>query len=356
MKDHMTPTLRSSRKRTGAAHVRQTVLTCLVVLVVWAGGAGAGPHEVLLSGDIDLLFGDIPTNDGVTVTFEAKVNPSTPPETRHVSAHGYVAGDNFFSVFTDDPDVGGPTDPTLTGIRIEQDFGDAGDPPYPTLAAADGARHVLRYGYHLGASVDADPDGQPTILATGDDEDTAGDDEDGVALPAVLPDATTIPVTVTASSNGLLSVWIDFDRDGAWESPAEHVLDDHPLAAGVNLLSLTIPALDDGGTSYARFRFSSEGGLGPTGVALDGEVEDYMVDLVARPVLRLVEIPAGVQIRGEAGPGRMHRIEYAERNRILPPPEWKLLGTREVAPDGTFEIDDTTIGTNSARYYRTVLP
>ncbi len=27
----------------------------------------------------------------------------------------------------------------------------------------------------------------------------------------------------------------------------------------------------------ARFRFSSEGGLLPTGLALDGEVEDYRV-------------------------------------------------------------------------------
>ena len=37
------------------------------------------------------------------------------------------------------------------------------------------------------------------------------------------------------------------------------------------------------GVTFARFRFSSAGGLGPTGFADDGEVEDYSVVILANP-------------------------------------------------------------------------
>jgi len=48
--------------------------------------------------------------------------------------------------------------------------------PYPTLLASNGARHEV-IGPRIGALVDAEPDGQPTSSANGDD--THGvDDED----------------------------------------------------------------------------------------------------------------------------------------------------------------------------------
>jgi len=41
------------------------------------------------------------------------------------------------------------------------DFGDAPDQNYQTLLASDGARHIILPMMHLGAAVDAEPDGQP---------------------------------------------------------------------------------------------------------------------------------------------------------------------------------------------------
>ncbi len=46
-------------------------------------------------------------------------------------------------------------------------------------------------------------------------------------------------------------------------------------------LGFTIPAGSAIGNTAARFRTSSLGGLGPTGPAFDGEVEDYIFALVA---------------------------------------------------------------------------
>src|SRR5262249_44086015 len=40
-----------------------------------------------------------------------------------------------------------------------------------------------------------------------------------------------------------------------------------------------VPCTSGAGISYARFRLSSAGGLGPTGTAPDGEVEDYALVL-----------------------------------------------------------------------------
>jgi hypothetical protein len=49
------------------------------------------------------------------------------------------------------------------------------------------------------------------------------------------------------------------------------------------VLNITVPGTIGHGDSYARFRFSSVGGLAPTGLAADGEVEDYRVTLVGNP-------------------------------------------------------------------------
>lgn len=63
------------------------------------------------------------------------------------------------------------------------DFGDAPDPTYPTVSGTGsaGAVHQIVVGYHLGASVDWDHDGQPDAGALGDDADENNDD-DGVEL------------------------------------------------------------------------------------------------------------------------------------------------------------------------------
>lgn len=163
-----------------------------------------------------------------------------------------------------------------------EDFGDAPDPSYPTVLASNGARHTIVSGFSLGASVDAEANGQPNGSATGDD--LAGlDDEDGVVFGGVLTAGAATPVTVTASQPGFLDAWVDFNDDGDWADPGEQVFASRPLSAGANALSISVPA----GTlftpqTFARFRFSSTGGLLPTGAAADGEVEDYAVAIAGR--------------------------------------------------------------------------
>ena len=49
------------------------------------------------------------------------------------------------------------------------DYGDAPDVNYQTLLASNGARHQIILGHSLGPPVDAEPDGQPSLLADGDD-------------------------------------------------------------------------------------------------------------------------------------------------------------------------------------------
>jgi len=156
------------------------------------------------------------------------------------------------------------------------DFGDAPDPTYPTLLASDGARHVDGVGLFLGATADNEPDGLQSALADGDDLNGA-DDEDGVVFAASILAGAEESFQVTASAVGMLNAWIDFNADGDWDDAGEQVFTDELLVAGGNGLSVMIPLDAAVGTTFARFRFDSAGGLSPTGLAVDGEVEDYLV-------------------------------------------------------------------------------
>ena len=77
---------------------------------------------------------------------------------------------------------------------------------------------------------------------------------------------------------GFLDAWIDFNQDGDWIDAGEQIFASLPLAAGPNLLFVTTSGRTRLlGSTTARFRISSKGGLRPTGLASDGEVEDYQV-------------------------------------------------------------------------------
>ena len=146
--------------------------------------------------------------------------------------------------------------------------------PYPTTIASNGPSHQLGSGLFLGSMVDADPDGQPTGVATGDDTDGT-DDDDGVVFSSLIPGQQT-HIDVTASAAGLINAWIDYDNDGQFEN-GEQVFTDEPVVAGVNQLIVNVPVTASTGVTFARFRLDSAGGLAPTGPAMDGEVEDYAV-------------------------------------------------------------------------------
>ncbi len=168
------------------------------------------------------------------------------------------------------------------------DFGDAPDPSYPTLLANSGACHQLSNPpvVYLGSGVDAEPDGQPDVNCNGDDNDIlyppANDDEDGVTIPALYQN-NIANITVTASVNGYLNAWMDFNQDGDWADAGEQIFTMKGLSAGVNNLNVSIPSTAYTGWTYARFRFSTVAGLPFYGNAPDGEVEDYFIRILEDP-------------------------------------------------------------------------
>lgn len=170
-------------------------------------------------------------------------------------------------------------------FRIEElpilDYGDA-PATYPTTLASDGARHKVTPNLTLGPLIDAEPDGLPSPDATGDDV-TGLRDEDGVSVAPVVPGAT-VSVTVRASAPGMLDAWLDFNDDGDWNDRFEQIFASQPVVAGANALAFTAPVLAPmPGSSIARFRLSTAGGLSCTGLADDGEVEDHAVTILENP-------------------------------------------------------------------------
>jgi hypothetical protein len=173
-----------------------------------------------------------------------------------------------------------------------QDFGDAPE-SYRTTLAFNGPRHGILPGFFLGASVDAELDGQPTPNATGDDTNPLPpdplpvppppnpDDENGIVfVTGGVSPGTTGVVQVTTStgpaSPGRLHAWIDFDQDGTFESN-ERIIANMLLGAGTRNVSFQVPASTLTGTTFARFRYGYESDLPPTGSSVAGEVEDYQI-------------------------------------------------------------------------------
>lgn len=176
-------------------------------------------------------------------------------------------------------------DPTAIATA-ERDYGDL-DAPFSTTAAAGGASHGVVPGYHLGAGVSGDADGQPDAGAAADTFD------DGVVFLDPIVAGQTVRVDVTASTNVLfLQGWIDFDNNGEFSGEEEHIAFRNAagvplpfskqarLDAGLNELSFVVPDSVMGSSIAARFRYG-EGGAAqfnkPNGAAGLGEVEDYLL-------------------------------------------------------------------------------
>jgi uncharacterized repeat protein (TIGR01451 family) len=182
---------------------------------------------------------------------------------------------------------------TITSV----DFGDAPDGSagtatgnYKTIASDNGPSHVITPGIKLGATApDADNGLQQNATANAD-----GADEDAfTSLPNVpttgaysLPN---VPVTNTTGSTATLHAWVDFNNNGSFEAG------EYTSAAVVNNattanLSWTVPAGTVAGSTYARFRLTTQALTDNTatpaedersfGSASDGEGEDYPVSII----------------------------------------------------------------------------
>jgi len=239
-----------------------------------------GSCNALLSGDPHL--GPLEDNGGDTLTHA--LLPGSP---------AIDAGNDAFCTATDQRGVERPKDGDGNGVVVcdigafeltnEIDYGDA-PWPYPTLKTDNGARHYLRTGYSLGDPPDIDSDGFPSTLADGDDLDNR-DDEDGVTFLTPVRTNDWASVYVTSSVAGYLHAWFDFNADGDWADTGEKFIPGRYLPAGAHTFTFRVPAEAPLGRTYARFRFTSRPLLSINGIAIDGEVEDYMVTIEhGRPV------------------------------------------------------------------------
>jgi len=201
------------------------------------------------------------------------------------------------------------------------DFGylvlDYGDLPnsYGTLLASNGARHAISNALYLGACVDADLDGQPLATAAGDDNTastqtlngsaypvnlpttTCADDENGVAMTynagnsiwregsvaSLLGGALRITIGSSTGASGVPQLFMDFGSGTLTAVTLRTITGtaiSTPLAAGEYTVYFDIPAGACPATLItnleARVRLSSAGGLTSTGLASNGEVEDYI--------------------------------------------------------------------------------
>ena len=187
------------------------------------------------------------------------------------------------------PEADSETPVAMAGATdMRRDFGDLPD-SFRTTLTRDGARHLIRdEGPRLGEFVDGEPDGRPDVDAAGDDTHNLRD-EDGIQFIDELvkgaPARVVADVAFSPTNQRFvyLNGWLDANGDGNWNEPNEHVLVDRQVSIGANLLEFIVPTTNEPGSdtngAAFRFRVSSEPGLSFLGMANDGEVEDYLVDI-----------------------------------------------------------------------------
>jgi hypothetical protein len=199
-----------------------------------------------------------------------------------------LAGPDSFSYTIRDEGGAVASGTVQVNVAPIYDYGDAAD-SYATSFTANGPRH-LATGPRLGDLRDEELDAAMTAAASGDDS-TASDDEDGlVSTSLVRGKQSSVILRVAGANSATLDAWIDYDRDGQFAAN-EKISDSATIPAGDSLFAFTVPATAQIGQAIARFRVSSVGGLSPTGVATDGEVEDHVVTIVQDLE---VDLPTGV--------------------------------------------------------------
>ncbi|WP_430644761.1 DUF6923 family protein, partial [Agromyces sp. GXS1127] len=166
---------------------------------------------------------------------------------------------------------------------LEIDFGDAPDPTYPTLLASDGARAGIVSDdagaptLTLGPSVTPESEGQPDPAAALDEDDAV------TPGPISMSESTfslEVPFVNTTGDGATVAGWIDFDGNGVFDVGEAALAE--VAGSGTATLTWNIPDVAYPETSYLRLRIGNVAvdALGPSGPVANGEVEDYVVELV----------------------------------------------------------------------------
>ena len=198
------------------------------------------------------------------------------------------------------------------------DYGDLLDPPYNTTNANNAATHCVPTNplLKLGATVDVEPDGQPSAMADGDDADEDGFVPSSVMFIRGMGQDITLPLMNMTGSTAKLTMFIDWDNDGDFTGTNE--MYDAMVNSGETtgtLSGVTPPAGAVINTDLAvRFRISTDMAavMSPSGGAPDGEVEDYLIQVMVFDYGDLVDAGAGTGEQDyetqSANGGPVHKI------------------------------------------------
>ena len=195
-----------------------------------------------------------------------------------------------------------------TGCTVDflatYDYGDLLDSnnagTYPTdsdNSNGSPARHLIDNTNYLGTAIDGDFRGLSDVNALGDDN-AGSDDEDGVTFMSGLGHATGWSDGTVASGNGgslqlqitgsgVPQVFVDFNENGTLTEATLRNAGGTALAgsqSGLLQVYFDVPIGTFNGVGpnrkiAVRVRLSTAGGLGASGTAPDGEVEDYFFEL-----------------------------------------------------------------------------
>ena len=158
------------------------------------------------------------------------------------------------------------------------DFGDA-------LISYGTPSHAIKTAVYIGAT---EPDGEASAApsANADGDDVAGtDDEDSIDFSGLVTGGTSNLNVDVSGSGGYLQAWIDWNGDGDFndtvDTISEQVATDVQIVgtSGTASFSVSVPASATLSQTISRFRWSTTSGLGLTGLASDGEIEDHALTL-----------------------------------------------------------------------------
>jgi len=167
--------------------------------------------------------------------------------------------------------------PAISPTAVTIDFGDAPD-SYGTYFASNGARHETSGSFlRLGATVDGEEDAY--VFPESDDAVGESGFDDGIQFVSSIKAGESLIYKVSSTGSGVLNAFFDWNGDGDFDDAGEST-GDVAVSNGDQLLTVNVPIDAVAGDTWSRFRLTSAGGVGATGGASDGEVEDYPIEVL----------------------------------------------------------------------------
>ncbi len=257
-----------------------------------AGAFGADPARAQ-AGDISQAIGNLPVGKRVHVLFQGEVVEPVSAGATQVMTQGTVSGTNFTAVVTDDPDVGGGADPTVTPLINTS--------PQLTIAKDDG-----------GISAEEGD----TIVYTLSYQNTGNQDADPVKIEETVPTDTTFNAAASspgwvcvpdASAGSLCTFNVGLVPGSGGNGTVDFAVDvDDPVTVGATEISNTAEIFDGA--------VSADTGSDTTPLLLGFDLELVKIDTLDPVRAGTVQIYS--YLVTNLGPGSADLVELDD---VLPP-------------------------------------